>query len=66
MYCLGMSAVVLSFFLPESPKYLISRNKIKEAIDSFNYIAKFNRSSNKISDDATIVLDKEDHKSNTR
>lgn len=34
------------FFVPESPKYLWSAKKYKEARDKLNYIAKFNMNTN--------------------
>jgi hypothetical protein len=40
---LGVISMVGSFFLPESPKFLISRKKYNEARAAINYIAQFNR-----------------------
>ena len=44
------------FLAPESPYYLVTTGKLKEGIESLNYIAWFNGSINRISDTAQFDL----------
>ena len=39
---LGITSMIGCYFLPESPKFLISRKRYNEARASINWIAKFN------------------------
>lgn len=41
--------LLVTALCPESPKWLLLQGKRKEAIDALNYIAKINRSPNRIS-----------------
>ena len=40
----GLVLVIATFFLPESPKYLINKNRFDEARTTLNTIARFNES----------------------
>lgn len=66
MYTIGMSALVLASFLPESPKYLITGGKMQEAIKALNYIAMFNMSKSRIPENATVTLEREQHTTQSR
>jgi hypothetical protein len=43
MFALCLVCTIGSFFLPESPRYLICKGQFLEAVASYNYIARFNR-----------------------
>ena len=51
---MSVSALVLAFICPESPRWLLYNGRTDEAIEAINYIAKFNGSSEKIPLDATF------------
>ena len=50
-------ALFISFFCPESPKWLLCKGKRKEAIQCLNKIAKFNGRIERIPDTARFVED---------
>lgn len=53
MWLIGIGNLILiSCFMPESPKWLLITGQISEAIQQFNYIAAFNHSSNRIPENA--------------
>ena len=49
MYCSIAGYLLVSALCVESPKWLLLQSRRKEAIDALNYIAKVNRSPNRIS-----------------
>ena len=50
----GLIAGISHFFLPESPAFYLSKQKNKQAIDSYRAIAKMNGCSHNIAADDTI------------
>ena len=51
---MSVSALVMAFICPESPRWLLYNGRVDEAIEAINYMAKFNGSSEKIPLDATF------------
>jgi hypothetical protein len=45
----------MSFFMPESPKWLLITGRVDQAITEFNYIAKVNGSPNRIPETAQFI-----------
>ena len=56
LYCCAIvSNVIVAIVCPESPMWLLLHGKRQEAIKVLNYIAWFNGSKNRISDDTEFV-----------
>jgi len=54
MFITGIGAFFLTFLVPESPKWLITKNRYADAVQVFNYMAAFNLSPNRIHPKAVI------------
>lgn len=55
-YIIGITGFLFIVLLcPESPKWLLLKGRQKEAIRALNYIARFNMSPNRISEDAEFI-----------
>jgi hypothetical protein len=54
---LSISALIVAFFCPESPRWLLVNGKRLEAIDALNKIAKVNGSPHRIPITASFVED---------
>ena len=52
-FWMGIVGIILYFLVvPESPRFLFTNKRSKQAIDVLNYIARFNLSKRRIPDDA--------------
>lgn len=54
----SLGAVSLAFMIlvsPNSPRWLLAKSKTQEAIEAFNFIARFNGSPNRIPKEAVFV-----------
>mmetsp|Transcript_23226 Transcript_23226/g.28795 ORF Transcript_23226/g.28795 Transcript_23226/m.28795 type:complete len:122 (+) Transcript_23226:453-818(+) len=51
----ALGYIIVTLMVPESPQWLLLQGRKAEAIESLNYIAKVNRSNNRISQDVNFV-----------